>query len=136
MDVEHRQPIEPCFAHATAQVSLEESQAADGALILDGCDGLCTSDLHDLPDALTTNKRSISILDVRFAFRHHRLAHRQLVLRVIVFNNKLFIYVFLRGGARAPGAPPPPKSAPALYSGSASACGFLFCGDSHGNLRR
>ena len=39
-----------------------------------------------------------------FGFRHHRLAHRQLVLRVIVFNNKLFIYVLLRGGARAPGA--------------------------------
>ena len=66
MDVEHRQPIEPCFAHATAQVSLEESQAADGTLILDTCNGLCTSDLHNLPDALTTNKRSISILDVRF----------------------------------------------------------------------
>ena len=50
MNVEHRQPIEPCLAHATGRISLEESQAADGALALNHCDELCTSDLHDLPD--------------------------------------------------------------------------------------
>ena len=61
----HRQPIKLCLAHATAQSSLEESQAVDGALTLDARDGLRTSDLgkqvssHE--DALTTNERSISI---------------------------------------------------------------------------
>ena len=50
IDVEHRQPNKPCLAHATAQVGLEDSQAADGALTLGACDGLCTSDLHDLPN--------------------------------------------------------------------------------------
>ena len=50
MDEQHYQPIEPCPAHATAQIGLEESQAADGALTLNACDGQCTSDLHELPN--------------------------------------------------------------------------------------
>ena len=51
--------------------------------------------LYSHENSLTTMKEAF--LYWMFSFRHHRLAHRQLVLHVIVYYNKLFIYVFLKG---------------------------------------